>query len=126
MITAQIRDIAIIVVAVQSIVIGVLIAVLIFQLWRLMKVIKSDIQPIIKDTQETIGTVRGTATFMSENVVSPVMKTQGLVAGARRTAQVLGSGLRLGSRSWRRSTPRSATADGGSPTQPAGDPSTAK
>ena len=99
MITAQIRDIAIIIVAVQSIVIGVLIAVLAFQVWRLIKVIQSDVQPIIKDTQETIGTVRGTATFMSENVVNPVMKSQGYVAGARRTFQVLGAGLRPRQRS---------------------------
>ena len=93
MVTAQIRDIAIIIVALQSIVIGVLIAVLIFQVWRLVKVIREDIQPLLEETRETIGTVRGTTKFVSESVTSPIIKSRGFVAGARRTAQVLGSDL---------------------------------
>ncbi|MBV7327857.1 hypothetical protein KFU94_06270 [Chloroflexi bacterium TSY] len=93
MVTAQIRDIAIIIVALQSIVIGLLIAILIFQVWRLVKVIKEDIQPILEETRETVNTVRGTTQFVSESVTAPIIKGRGFVAGARRTAQVLGSDL---------------------------------
>lgn len=80
MISATIRDIAIIVIAVQSIVIGVLIGVLIWQIWRLVKLIQTEIKPILDDAQATAGTVRGTATFVSDNVVNPVIRTNREVA----------------------------------------------
>lgn len=80
MISATIRDIAIIVIAVQSIVIGVLIGVLIWQIWRLVKLIQTDLKPILDDTQATVNTVRGTATFVSDSVVDPVIRTNREVA----------------------------------------------
>lgn len=89
MVTAQIRDIAIIIIAVQSIIIGILIAVLILQIWRLMKMMQTEIKPIIDDAQDTLGTVRGTTSFMSSSVVDPVVKTSGYVAGMRRTVKVM-------------------------------------
>ncbi|MFN8491921.1 MAG: hypothetical protein U0350_30250 [Caldilineaceae bacterium] len=94
MITATIRDIAIIIIAIQSIVIGALLAVLVWQIWRLVKMIQTEIKPIIQDTQTTISTVRGTATFVSDNVVDPVVKTSSKVAGMRRTVQSLTADLR--------------------------------
>lgn len=94
MITATIRDIAIIIIAIQSIVIGALLAILIWQIWRLVKMIQTEIKPILQDTQTTISTVRGTATFVSDNVVDPVVKTSSKVAGMRRTVQSLTSDLR--------------------------------
>ena len=75
MVTAYMRDIAIIIIAVQSIVIGALIAVLILQVWRLIKMVQTEIKPMIDDMQDTIGTVRGTTTFVSDNIVQPVAKT---------------------------------------------------
>ncbi len=94
MITATIRDIAIIIIAIQSIVIGALLAILIWQIWRLVKMIQTEIKPILQDTQTTISTVRGTATFVSDNVVDPVVKTSSKVAGMRRTVQSLTADLR--------------------------------
>ena len=91
---ATIRDIAIIIIAIQSIVIGALLGLLIWQIWRLVKTLQTDIKPIIQDTQSTVNTVRGTATFMSNNVVEPVVKTSGKVAGFRRTVQSLTADLR--------------------------------
>lgn len=106
--TAAIRDIAIIIIAIQSIVIGALIAVLIWQIWRLIKMLQRDIKPILQDTQETIGTVRGTTQFVSQSVVDPVAKTTGYLFGARRAASVLGRDmrgkLRMSSRTRKRNT----------------------
>jgi hypothetical protein len=93
MISATVRDIAIIIIALETIVINVLLAVLIWQIWRLVKMFQTEVKPIIKDTQETVGTVRGTATFVSDNVVDPVVKASGKIAGLRRMLQVLGAGL---------------------------------
>ncbi|MDQ3250218.1 MAG: hypothetical protein M3Q45_13550 [Chloroflexota bacterium] len=94
MITATIRDIAIIVIAIQTIVIGVLLALLIWQIWRLVKTLQTEIKPIIQDAQATVSTVRGTTTFVSHNVVDPVIKTSRNLAGFRRTVQSLTADLR--------------------------------
>lgn len=91
--SALIRDIAIIIIAVQSIVIGVLIGILIWQVWRLVKTLQTEVMPIIQETRETISTVKGTTTFISDNIVSPVAKTSGYVAGTRQTLKTLAAGL---------------------------------
>ena len=93
MISATIRDIAIIIIAVETIVIGALLGILIWQVWRLVKLLQTEIKPIIQNTQETVNTVKGTAAFMSDNIVNPVVKTSSKVVGARRTVQMLTSEL---------------------------------
>lgn len=94
MVTATMRDIAIIIIALQSIIIGVLLAVLIWQVWRLVKIVQTEIRPIIEDTQATINTVRGTATFMSDAVVDPVIRSTSSITRWRRTVSALTSDLR--------------------------------
>lgn len=94
MIAATIRDIAIIIIAIQSIVIGVLLGLLVWQVWRLVKMLQNEVQPIIKDAQETVNTVRGTTTFVSDNVVNPVVKTSSTLVGMRRTVSSLTADLR--------------------------------
>ncbi len=89
MISGTIRDIAIILIAVETIIINALLVILVWQIWRLVKMFQKEVKPIIDDTQETVGTVRGTATFVSQNVVDPVAKAGGKMAGVRRTWQVL-------------------------------------
>ncbi len=94
MVTATMRDIAIIIIAVQSIVIGVLLGVLIWQIWRLVKIVQTEIRPIIEDAQATVNTVRGTAGFMSETVVDPVIRSSSSIARWRRTVSALTADLR--------------------------------
>ena len=105
MLSATIRDIAIIIIAIQSIVIGLLIGVLIWQIWRLVKIIQTELKPIIEDTQATVNTVRGTATFVSNNVVDPVIHTNTKVAKWRTTSQALMRDIGFG----KKRTPRPAT-----------------
>ncbi len=93
MIIDVIRDLAIIFLALESIVVLVLLSILIWQIWRLMVMLQTEIKPLVRDAQDTVSTVRGTTTFMSENVVTPVMEASGKVAGYRRTVQVLLAGL---------------------------------
>jgi len=88
-ISATVRDIAIIVVAVQSIVICVLIAVLIWQIWRLVALIQTEIKPLLDDTKATVNTARGTVTFLSDNLTEPVIRTSGTMVRWRRTASAL-------------------------------------
>lgn len=110
MATAYMRDIAIIIVAVQSIVIGVLIAVLILQIWRLMKMVETEIKPVLDDLQETLSTVRGTTNFVGDNVVEPVAKTSGYIAGVRRTVGTMRNEITATMQTWR-SRPSTTNSD---------------
>jgi hypothetical protein len=86
---AAARDVAIIILAVESIIIGALLAFLIFQVQALVRLLREEIQPILDSVNETASTVRGTTTFVSDTVVSPVMRVAGLVSAVRRIADVL-------------------------------------
>lgn len=94
MLSATVRDLAIIIVAMQTIVIGVLIAVLIWQIWRLINMIQTEIKPLIDDTKATVNTVRGTTVFVSDHVTKPVIKASGDARRWRRTVQALTRDLR--------------------------------
>jgi hypothetical protein len=96
--SAIVRDIAIILIAVQTLVIGVLLAVLIWQIWRLVKIVQTEVRPIIEDTQATVSTVRGTAEFVSHNVVEPVIQTNTRMTKWRTTSQALMRDLGFGKR----------------------------
>jgi hypothetical protein len=78
------RDIAIIIVAFESIVIGILLAILVIQVIRLVRMLRDEVIPILNSTQDTVGTVRGTATFVSDHLVQPVVKVASFSAGARK------------------------------------------
>lgn len=92
-VSATMRDLAIIMVALLSIFFFVLMGVLVWQVWRLTKVIDSEIRPVLEDAQETINTMRATTLFMSDNVVRPVTSATKQAVAARRTVQVLMDGL---------------------------------
>ena len=105
MLSATMRDIAIIIVAIQSMIISVLIAVLVWQIWRLVKIIQTEVRPIIDDTQATLNTVRGTSTFVSENIVEPVIRTTSTVTRWRGAAGALIGELRATGRVYRPGKP---------------------
>jgi hypothetical protein len=80
---AAARDVSIILVAVESLVIGVLLSVLVIQLARLSKLMREELLPILAAMQDTAGTVRGTTTFVGDHVVQPVVTISSYAAGAR-------------------------------------------
>ena len=80
---AAARDVSIILVAIESLVIGVLLSVLVIQLARLSKLLREELLPILVATQDTVGTVRGTTTFVGDHVVQPVVTISSYAAGAR-------------------------------------------
>jgi hypothetical protein len=87
--TAVLRDVFIIVLALESIVVGTLLSILIFQIHNLTRLLKEEIKPILDSTNETVSTVRGTATFVSENVVSPMIEAASYVSAARKVLELL-------------------------------------
>ena len=88
--TDKIRDVFIIVVALESLVIGVALIVLVVQLASLINLIQNEVRPILNATSETVNTLRGTVEFLGENVVEPVVKLNGYLAGLRRMLELMG------------------------------------
>lgn len=88
--TDKIRDIFIIVVALETLVIGVALIVLIMQLASLINLLQNEVRPILNATNETVNTLRGTAEFLGEEVIEPVMKLSGYLAGLTRMLELMG------------------------------------
>ena len=88
--TDRIRDVFIIIVAFESLVIGVALIVLIVQLASLINLLQNEVRPILSATSETVNTLRGTAEFLGENVVEPVIKLNGYLAGMSRVIELMG------------------------------------
>ena len=92
------RDVFIIFMALEFMVIGVALVVLIFQLAVLTNMLQHEIKPILDSTNETINTVRGTTTFLSENLVEPVVKLNSYMAAVAQVVESLGTLGRFGRR----------------------------
>ncbi|MCI0553292.1 MAG: hypothetical protein L0287_20275 [Anaerolineae bacterium] len=86
----RLRDVFIIIVALESLVIGVAMIVLITQLASLINLLQNEIRPILNATNETVNTLRGTAEFLGDNVVEPVIKLNGYLAGLYRMLELMG------------------------------------
>ncbi|WP_157891774.1 hypothetical protein [Candidatus Brevifilum fermentans] len=82
--TEQIRDVFIIFLALQSLVIGIAMVVLIVQLSSLINLLQNELRPIINSTSETVNTLKGTAKFMSDNLAEPVIKLNQYAAMLKR------------------------------------------
>lgn len=90
--TAGLRDVAIIVLAMVTMITSILLAVLLFQLQSLIVLLRDEIQPILKSINQTTGTVRGTATFVSDAVVTPVIQVAGYISGVKTAFKTLFGG----------------------------------
>lgn len=84
-----VRDIMIIALALESCVFGIVLMLLLIMVIRLVNMLEFEIKPVLQKTNETLGTVQGTTTFVTENVVRPVTKASSYMAGARRGLQTL-------------------------------------
>jgi hypothetical protein len=83
------RDIAIILLALESIVVLALLSILTIQVMRLVRLLREEVMPILRSTQDTVTTVRGTTDFMTDHLVQPVVKVTSYAAGAREAISVL-------------------------------------
>jgi hypothetical protein len=86
---SAVRDIAIIILAIESIVIGAVLTLLLWQLRRLTVLLQEQLEPMLDSMQKTLGTVKGTTSLVSETIVSPAVKISGFATGVREALQVL-------------------------------------
>jgi hypothetical protein len=84
-----IRDISIIVLAVETIIVQVIMVLLLLEIRSLSKMLRENIYPILQSADETVRTVRGTSTFVSDNVVSPVVRISSFAAGVSEALRIL-------------------------------------
>lgn len=88
--TDKIRDVFIIFMAVESLLIGLVLVILIVQLAQLINLLQNEIKPILNSTNETVNTLRGTAVFLSDNLTEPVMKLNEFLAAFNALRDTLG------------------------------------
>jgi hypothetical protein len=89
LLTAVLADIAIITLALVTVIIGLFLIILIFQLQSLIALLRDEIKPILDSTNETVSTVRGTTTFVSDAVVTPMIRVASFTAGVLQTLRTL-------------------------------------
>ena len=82
--TGKVRDVFIIFMALESLVIGAALVILIIQLSILTNLLQNEIKPILNSTNETVNTLRGTAVFLSDNLAEPIMKLNEYLAGLKK------------------------------------------
>ena len=95
---ASVRDVFIIAMALEFLLIGVAMVVLIVQLAVLTNMLQHEIKPILDSTNDTVNTLRGTTEFLSENLVGPVVKLNSYMAAVAQVANSLGVLGRFGRR----------------------------
>ncbi len=87
------RDLAIILVAFLSAAISIMVILLLYQVTMLTLLLRDEIKPLLISINETMNTLRGTAAFMSDNVVQPTIKVASAFAGVQRAFESL-TGIR--------------------------------
>ena len=90
--TETIRDVVIVFMAAEALLIGLALVLLLVQLARLTALLQNEIRPILLSTQETLDTVRGTTAFLGNNLVDPVIKANSSLAAVRRALNLLRPG----------------------------------
>jgi hypothetical protein len=86
---ANFRDIFIILMAFESLLIGLALIILVVQIARLTNLLHNEVRPILQSTNETLNTLRGTTRFLSDNLVDPVVKANSSMAAFRRVLELL-------------------------------------
>lgn len=83
-VTQHVRDIFIILLALQMFVIGVALIVLIIQLATLTNLLQNEVKPILHSTTDTVNTLKGTVKFLSDNMTEPVIKLNSSIASLNK------------------------------------------
>ena len=89
LVTSVLRDISIIVLALVTMITSIFLAILLFQLQSLIVLLRDEVQPILESINETAGTVRGTTSFVSDAVVTPMIEVASYATAVRQTISTL-------------------------------------
>lgn len=87
--TPVIRDIFVIFLGFELILIGIATVLLIVQIARLANMFQHEIKPVLDAANETMSTIRGTAVFVGDAMVQPVIKLNSYFASLKRFMELL-------------------------------------
>ena len=88
-VTTNIRDIFIIFLAFESVIIGAALVILVIQVSKLVNLLNNEVRPMLEATNETLNTLRGTTKFLGENLVEPVVKLNSYMAGLQKMLDLI-------------------------------------
>jgi hypothetical protein len=91
--TTFLRDIAVIILAFETLVVIFFLGVVTVLLIYVILTLEREIKPVLNATSETVYTVRGTTTFVSDTVVSPIMKAASIFGAVKGAVEAI-AGLR--------------------------------
>ncbi len=86
---AFVRDLAIVLLAVESLIIGIVLIILILEVRNLARLLRNEIKPILDSADETVRTVRGTTTFVSDTFVNPVIRVTSFATGVALALRII-------------------------------------
>jgi len=88
-VTTKVRDIFIILLALEMFAIGTALIILIIQVAALTNLLQNEVKPILNSTSDTVNTLKGTVKFLSNNVSEPVIKLNQSLASLNRLLELL-------------------------------------
>ncbi|MCB9435936.1 MAG: hypothetical protein H6673_02965 [Anaerolineales bacterium] len=80
---AIVRDLFLILLVLQGIMISVALILLVLQVSALTNILKNELRPIVDSTQQAADTAKGTALFVGKHAVGPLVQTKAVVTGSR-------------------------------------------
>jgi hypothetical protein len=88
----EVRDTVIILLAVESLIIGGVTLFLLYQMIMLLTLIREELIPLIQSAQDTVNSARGTTVYVSRKIIVPSAKAATTVARLQTMARVLFKG----------------------------------
>jgi hypothetical protein len=85
----EVRDIVIILLAIESLVVGGVTLFLLYQIIMLLTLIREELIPLIESAQDTVNSARGTTVYVSRKIVVPSVRAATTMARLQATARVL-------------------------------------
>ncbi len=86
---ANLRDLLVILLAFEFIVIASAMLFMMWQLFQLIVLLRNEILPLIHTTKDTVEQVKHTTTFIGQSVAAPVVSASGFLAGTKAVLDTL-------------------------------------
>jgi hypothetical protein len=77
----MVRDVLLIILVMEGILIFIALTVLVLQIARLAGMLQNEVRPILDDSKETVGIAKDTAQFVGSNVATPLIRMKAFWAG---------------------------------------------
>ncbi len=79
-----VRDWLLVALFLETFITLILLIIVIVQVWQLVRLLRGEVMPILDTVRRTTNTVQGTAEFVSETTVRPLIRAASAMAAATR------------------------------------------